>query len=79
MDNWDEEKLRNVVKSKDGNPQTTTDKVCKYFIDAVENGKYGWFWHCPNSGDKCMYKHSLPAGYDISNALLQFCQYRAPR
>ena len=27
MDNWDEEKLRNVVLSKAGNPRTTTD-VC---------------------------------------------------
>ena len=49
--------------SKHGNPKTTTDKVCKYFIEAVENGKYGWFWACPNGGDKCMYKHSLPPGY----------------
>jgi len=57
------EKLRQVVLSKHGNPKTTTDKVCKYFIDAVENGKYGWFWSCPNGGDKCMYKHSLPPGY----------------
>lgn len=28
MLDWDEEKLRDVVKSKHGNPQTTTDKVC---------------------------------------------------
>ncbi|PGH09730.1 hypothetical protein GX51_00410 [Blastomyces parvus] len=63
MDNWDEEKLRNVVMSKHGNPKTTTDKVCKYFIEAVENQKYGWFWICPNGGDKCMYKHSLPPGF----------------
>lgn len=63
MVNWDEEKLRSVVLSKHGNPRTTTDKVCKYFIDAVENGKYGWFWTCPNGGDKCMYKHSLPPGF----------------
>ncbi|PGH16482.1 hypothetical protein AJ80_05167 [Polytolypa hystricis UAMH7299] len=63
MDNWDEEMLRNVVMSKHGNPRTTTDKVCKYFIDAVENQKYGWFWQCPNGGDKCMYKHSLPPGF----------------
>jgi hypothetical protein len=46
MDNWDEEKLRSVVLSKHGNPKTTTDKVCKFFIEAVENGKYGWFWQC---------------------------------
>ncbi|KAJ5893672.1 Translation machinery-associated protein 46 [Penicillium taxi] len=63
IDTWDEEKLRSVVLSKHGNPQTTTDKVCKYFIDAVENQKYGWFWTCPNGGNKCMYKHSLPPGF----------------
>ena len=57
------EKLRQVVLSKHGNPKTTTDKVCKYFISAVEEGKYGWFWTCPNGGDKCMYKHSLPPGF----------------
>lgn len=64
MDDWDEEKLRKVVLSKHGNPRTTTDKVCKYFIQAVEDGKYGWFWTCPNGGDKCMYRHSLPPGYE---------------
>ncbi|KAE8362340.1 hypothetical protein BDV27DRAFT_18788 [Aspergillus caelatus] len=63
MDDWDEEKLRNVVLSKHGNPKTTTDKVCKFFIEAVENQKYGWFWVCPNGGDACKYKHSLPPGF----------------
>ena len=63
MDQWDEEKLRSVIFSKHGNLRTTTDKVCKFFIEAVENGKYGWFWVCPNGGDKCMYKHSLPEGF----------------
>ncbi|KAH7095579.1 hypothetical protein FB567DRAFT_460549 [Paraphoma chrysanthemicola] len=65
MAEWDEEKLRNVVLSKHGNPKTTTDKVCKYFIQAIEDQKYGWFWVCPNGGDKCMYKHSLPPGFVI--------------
>jgi len=60
---WDEEKLRSVVLSKKGNQRTTTDKVCKYFIEAIEEGKYGWFWICPNGGDKCMYKHALPPGF----------------
>jgi hypothetical protein len=62
MIDWDEEMLRNVVLSKHGNPKTTTDKVCKYFIQAIEDQKYGWFWTCPNGGDQCMYKHSLPPG-----------------
>ncbi|KAK3989787.1 hypothetical protein QBC44DRAFT_308127 [Cladorrhinum sp. PSN332] len=60
---WDEEKLKAVVLSKKGNQRTTTDKVCKYFITAIEDGKYGWFWICPNGGDKCMYKHALPPGF----------------
>jgi hypothetical protein len=59
---WDEAKLQAVVTSKKGNQQTTTDKVCKYFIEAIEDGKYGWFWICPNGGDKCKYKHALPPG-----------------
>ena len=63
MANWDEEKLKQVVMSKHGNAITTTDKVCKYFIEAVENGKYGWFWTCPNGGDQCKYRHSLPPGF----------------
>ncbi|KAH6621064.1 hypothetical protein B0J18DRAFT_431440 [Chaetomium sp. MPI-SDFR-AT-0129] len=60
---WDEEKLRTVVLSKKGNQRTSTDKVCKFFIQAIEEGKYGWFWICPNGGDKCMYKHALPPGF----------------
>ncbi|TAQ85122.1 hypothetical protein B7494_g6541 [Chlorociboria aeruginascens] len=62
-DDWDEAKLMQVVLSKKGNQKTTTDKVCKFFIEAVEEGKYGWFWTCPNGGDKCMYQHKLPAGF----------------
>lgn len=62
-DDWDEEKLRKVVLSKKGNQQTSTDKVCKFFISAIEDGKYGWFWVCPNGGDQCKYKHALPPGF----------------
>ena len=74
MDDWDEEKLRKVVMSKHGNPKTTTEKVCRYFIQAVEEGKYGWFWTCPNGGNSCMYRHSLPPGYasKISHLLVAF-------
>ncbi|PNY24148.1 Translation machinery-associated protein 46, partial [Tolypocladium capitatum] len=60
---WDEEQLRKVVLSKKGNQKSTTDKVCKHFISAIEDGKYGWFWVCPNGGDKCMYRHALPPGF----------------
>lgn len=66
MENWDEEKLRSVVLSKHGNPRTTTDIVCKYFIEAIETNKFGWFWECPN-GDKCQYRHALPPGFVLKS------------
>ncbi|KAG8818641.1 hypothetical protein FRC17_010760 [Serendipita sp. 399] len=66
MDNWDEEKLRSVVLSKAGNPRTTTDIVCKYFIEAIETKKFGWFWECPNGAD-CMYRHALPPGFVLKS------------
>lgn len=67
MDKWDQEKLDKVILSKHGNPKSTTEKVCKYFIQAVEGGKYGWFWECPNGGEKCMYKHRLPPGFVLKS------------
>jgi hypothetical protein len=71
-DDWDEEKLKSVVLSKKGNQKTTTDKVCKFFIEAIEDGKYGWFWTCPNGGDKCMYQHKLPPGFVLRSFFLAF-------
>ncbi|CAL1717298.1 unnamed protein product [Somion occarium] len=66
MDKWDEEKLRNVVLSKTGNPRTTTDIVCKFFIQAIESEKFGWFWECPN-GELCQYRHALPPGFMLKS------------
>lgn len=40
----------------------TMFQVCKYFIEAVEQRKYGWFWECPN-GPSCQYVHALPPGF----------------
>ncbi|TFK99388.1 hypothetical protein BDV98DRAFT_571510 [Pterulicium gracile] len=66
MDTWDQEKLQQVVLSKHGNPQTTTDIVCKFFIEAIESQKFGWFWECPN-GEKCQYRHALPPGFVLKS------------
>ena len=66
MDEWDEEKLAEVVKKKHGAEKSNeTDIICKYFLDAVENNKYGWFWECPEkkAGRECKYKHALPPGF----------------
>ncbi|XP_046968537.1 zinc finger CCCH domain-containing protein 15 homolog [Vanessa cardui] len=64
MDNWDEEKLKEVVEKKhaEDKQRPTTDIICKHFLEAVEKSKYGWFWECP-SGSKCIYRHALPAGF----------------
>lgn len=66
IDDWDESKLSEVAEKKHGERDrkrpNQTDIVCKYFLEAVENNKYGWFWECPN-GDGCIYRHALPSGY----------------
>ncbi|XP_010748059.3 zinc finger CCCH domain-containing protein 15 [Larimichthys crocea] len=66
MDNWDEKKLEEVVNKKHGEAEkkkAKTQIVCKYFLDAIENNKYGWFWVCPGGGADCMYRHALPPGF----------------
>ncbi|ORX95163.1 hypothetical protein K493DRAFT_219769 [Basidiobolus meristosporus CBS 931.73] len=67
MEDWDQAKLEEVVTSKHGNPRTTTDIVCKFFLEAIENQKYGWFWECPNGGNKCKYRHALPPGFVLKS------------
>ena len=65
MENWDEQKLAEVVAKKHGEAEKkmpTTDIICKFFLDAVEKSKYGWFWSCPN-GPSCIYRHALPPGF----------------
>ncbi|XP_022220347.1 zinc finger CCCH domain-containing protein 15 homolog [Drosophila obscura] len=64
MTNWDDAKLKEVVDKKHAEEKRrpTTEIICKYFLEAVEKSKYGWFWECPN-GEKCIYRHALPAGY----------------
>ncbi|EJD75545.1 hypothetical protein LOAG_17330 [Loa loa] len=66
IDEWDEFKLNEVAEKKHGEHDrkrpNQTDIVCKYFLEAVETNKYGWFWECPN-GDGCIYRHALPSGY----------------
>ena len=65
MANWDQSQLEAVVGQRHGaqSKQCQTDIVCNHFLTAVEKNIYGWFWTCPNGGDTCKYKHSLPPGY----------------
>jgi hypothetical protein len=65
MDNWDEAKPEEVVNQKHGESDKNkpkTDIICKYFLEALESSKYGWFWQCPN-GELCHYRHALPPGF----------------
>jgi hypothetical protein len=59
---WDEEKLRTVVGEKHAGQKVQSTIICKYFIEAVREQKYGWFWECPN-GEGCHYRHALPPGF----------------
>jgi len=65
MDKWDDEKLATVVDTKHKGQVTKSNKICKYFIDALKDKKYGWFWTCPNGGEACQYRHCLPKGYTL--------------
>lgn len=71
MDNWDDKKLDLVIDSKHGienkNKNNKTEIVCRYFLEAIESKKYGWFWECPNGGEKCMYRHCLPPGFVLTS------------
>uniref|UniRef100_A0A131XYZ4 Zinc finger CCCH domain-containing protein 15 n=1 Tax=Ixodes ricinus TaxID=34613 RepID=A0A131XYZ4_IXORI len=66
MENWDEAKLAEVVEQKHGEAERRmpkTDIICKHFLDALEQNKYGWFWECPSGGQKCHYRHAVPPGF----------------
>lgn len=69
MENWDEEKLKEVIEKKHGEAERTVPKttiICKYFLDALESNKYGWFWECPKGGTKCHYRHALPPDFVLN-------------
>lgn len=68
IENWNQEKLSEVVDYNSSKYNTTniTEKVCKFFLEAVEKSKYGWFWVCPN-GYNCIYRHCLPPDYVFKN------------
>ena len=68
MDQWDEEKLRKVILSKHGNPKTTTEKVCKYFIEAVENG--GGIGSVEGTGTGYRLGHGTGTGDNLRRASL---------
>jgi hypothetical protein len=67
MATWTQEELEKVVTEREAKTgkKIHSDIVCKYFLDAVEQKKYGWFWVCPNGGDECPYRHALPPGYQL--------------
>ena len=62
IDQWDTDKLNEVVAKKGAGRMPPTDIVCKFFLDAIENGQYGWLWECEN-GATCHYRHALPPGF----------------
>ena len=65
MENWDQAKLEAAVTKKHldrDNKNKPTEIVCKFFLEVIDQGKYGWFWECPN-GDNCKYRHALPPGF----------------
>jgi len=52
--------------AEDEDRPNRTNIVCKYFLEAVEKGVYGWGWKCVN-GSTCIYRHALPPGYKLKS------------
>jgi hypothetical protein len=70
MKEWDEDTLRAVLKKKEiGRPPNASQQVCKHFIKAIEDNKWGWFWECPNGNNTCIYRHALPPDYVLKKNL----------
>jgi hypothetical protein len=48
MDSWDQEKLENAIREKEekdsgrDNLNKATEIVCKFFIESIEDRRYGW-------------------------------------
>ena len=40
-------------------------QACRLRIisDLRVHARFGWFWECPNGGEKCQYRHALPPGF----------------
>jgi len=73
MENWDEEKLKEVVEKRHNTENSSAGKteiVCKFFLEAVNLSKYGWFWECPN-GSNCHYRHALPPGFVLKKDVVK--------
>lgn len=65
IESWNQNKLEEAVNFNARKYQSTHNQtaiVCKFFLQAVEKMKYGWFWKCQN-GFNCKYRHALPKGY----------------
>eukprot|EP01134_Creolimax_fragrantissima_P004473 CFRG4473T1 len=72
MEDWDMDALNEAIASKHGKEtvNNATTIICKYFLDALEKSKYGWFWDCPGGAD-CKYKHALPPGYVLKKDMVK--------
>ncbi|KAK4537081.1 hypothetical protein CDCA_CDCA11G3106 [Cyanidium caldarium] len=66
-----QQQLDATIRERHGKPRgsqaVTSQVVCRHFLDAVELGKYGWFWVCPNGGDQCPHRHALPPGFVVKS------------
>lgn len=41
--------------------------VFSYFPHLRIHPRFGWFWECPNGGEKCQYRHALPPGFVLKS------------
>eukprot|EP00013_Stygamoeba_regulata_P015787 CAMPEP_0177681058 /NCGR_PEP_ID=MMETSP0447-20121125/30506_1 /TAXON_ID=0 /ORGANISM="Stygamoeba regulata, Strain BSH-02190019" /LENGTH=408 /DNA_ID=CAMNT_0019190435 /DNA_START=108 /DNA_END=1334 /DNA_ORIENTATION=- len=68
FEDWSQSELADVIDQKHGaaNTNMPTKIVCKHFLIAIEEKKYGWLWECPD-GVGCKYRHCLPPGFVLKS------------
>jgi len=49
------------------NRRSTYAVRLRTFIYLRVHARFGWFWECPNGGEKCQYRHALPAGFVLKS------------
>ncbi|GIQ88409.1 hypothetical protein KIPB_010652 [Kipferlia bialata] len=55
-----------AIQNRDArSTKNKSERVCRFFLEAIEQEKIGYFWECPNivRFGHCKYRHALPAGF----------------
>jgi hypothetical protein len=79
MEKWSQDKLEDVVSKKQGsvNKNLQTNIVCKYFLEAIETKKYGWYTQKIHTDFDVSFKQIYPHFFFLSSSFSLFLLIRS--